>query len=215
MNVFQYTEKKALAEDEVKSLLKEYDIPTTDFAVIKSEDDLDSIELKFPAVLKVCSPDIMHKTDVGGVKLDIRDKDELRKELNTFIKKFPDKKFLVEGMEPMGIELIAGLVNDTSFGLSIMAGMGGIFAEMYGDVAFRLVPITRKDAENMLDELKASELFNGFRGMSLDKESVVNLLMSLSNIGMEYPSIEQMDLNPVFVYENGLKVVDAKLIENQ
>jgi len=206
-----------LTEDKVKSFLRDYGIPTTDFVVVKSHDDLKSIDLKFPVALKVCSPDIIHKTDVRGVKLDIKNKEELEKELSDFIERFPEKKFIVEKMEPQGIEMIAGLVNDASFGMSIMVGMGGIFAEMYNDASFRLVPIKKRDAEEMINELKAlkaSELFKGFRGIELDKKAMVDLLLKLSQMGMDFPSINQMDLNPVFVYPHGLKVVDAKMIRN-
>ncbi|MEA2053771.1 MAG: acetate--CoA ligase family protein [Candidatus Thermoplasmatota archaeon] len=215
MNIGQPAKKIHVTEDKVKSMLRDYGIPTTDFMLIRNEDDLDRTDIKFPAVLKVCSPDIIHKTDIGGVRLNIMDKEELRKNVIRFSKKFPGKNFLIEGMEPQGIEMIAGLIHDKSFGLSIMVGMGGIFAEMYGDVAFRLVPITMRDAEGMIDELKASKIFKGFRGMKPDKKAVASLLLKLSRIGMDCPSINQMDLNPVFVYENGLKVVDAKLIKGE
>lgn len=215
MNIGQPAKKIHVTEDKVKSMLRDYGIPTTDFMLIRNEDDLDRTDIKFPAVLKVCSPDIIHKTDIGGVRLNIMDKEELRKNVIRFSKKFPGKNFLIEGMEPQGIEMIAGLIHDKSFGLSIMVGMGGIFAEMYGDVAFRLVPITMRDAESMIDELKASKIFKGFRGMKPDKKAVASLLLKLSRIGMDCPSINQMDLNPVFVYENGLKVVDAKLIKGE
>lgn len=215
MNIGQPAKKIHVTEDKVKSMLRDYGIPTTDFMLIRNEDDLDRTDIKFPAVLKVCSPDIIHKTDIGGVRLNIMDKEELRKNVIRFSKKFPGKNFLIEGMEPQGIEMIAGLIHDKSFGLSIMVGMGGIFAEMYGDVAFRLVPITMRDAESMIDELKASKIFKGSRGMKPDKKAVASLLLKLSRIGMDCPSINQMDLNPVFVYENGLKVVDAKLIKGE
>ena len=205
--------QETLTEDAVKVLLRDYGIPTTDFVVIKSDDDLESIELEFPVALKVCSPDILHKTDVGGVELNIMDEEELKREFSEFKKKFPGERFIIEKMEPQGIEMIAGLVNDASFGMSIMVGMGGIFAEMYKDVSFRLVPIKRKDAEEMIDDLKAGELFKGFRGIELDRKAMVELLLKLSQIGTDFPSISQMDLNPVFVYSSGLKVIDAKMIK--
>ncbi|NIA11058.1 MAG: acetyl-CoA synthetase [Nitrospiraceae bacterium] len=195
-------------------LLKKYGIPTTDFRVMEKDSDTDRIDLEFPVVLKVLSPEIMHKTDVGGVRLNIADVGELKHELAIFRKKFPGSRFLVEKMEPRGVEMIAGLVNDPSFGMSIMVGMGGIFAELYKDVSFRLVPITRRDAEEMLDDLKAGEIFKGFRDMNLDRDAMVNLLLKLSEVGMK-ESVSQMDLNPVFVYRHGIKVVDAKLIKGE
>ncbi len=201
-------------EDKAKMLLKKYGIPTTDFRVMEKDSDTDRIDLEFPVALKVLSPEIMHKTDVGGVRLNIADVEELKHELAIFRKKFPGSRFLVEKMEPRGVEMIAGLVNDPSFGMSIMVGMGGIFAELYKDVSFRLVPITRRDAEEMLDDLKAGEIFKGFRDMNLDRDAMVNLLLKLSEVGMK-ESVSQMDLNPVFVYRHGIKVVDAKLIKGE
>ncbi|MCD6299367.1 MAG: acetate--CoA ligase family protein [Thermoplasmata archaeon] len=203
--------RKSATEYEAKMLLRKYGIPTTDFAVVKSGG---SIEIEFPAVLKVLSPDILHKTDVGGVRLNILNREELERELGRFREKFPGSNFLVEKMEPQGVEMIAGLVNDPSFGMSIMVGMGGIFAEVYRDVSFRLVPITKKDAEKMLDDLKAGVIFDGFRGMDLDKNAMVDLLVNLSRMGTEEP-IDQMDLNPVLVYRHGVKVVDAKLVKGE
>ena len=207
-------ENRVLTEDRVKALLRDYGIPTTDFSVLKSPEDLKGIEMEFPVALKICSSDILHKTDVGGVRLNIMDMEELEDELSNFMKKFPGEKFIVEKMEPQGVEMIAGLVNDPSFGMSIMVGMGGIFAEIYKDVSFRLAPIKERDAEEMIDELEAGELFSGFRGMELDRKAMVDMLLKLSNIGMDFPSINQMDLNPVFVYADGIKVVDAKMIKN-
>jgi len=206
--------RKSVTEDEAKMLLRKYGIPTTDFVVVKSDGSLENIEPKFPAVLKVLSPAILHKTDVGGVRLNISDREELERELERFREKFPGSNFLVEKMEPRGVEMIAGLVNDASFGMSIMVGMGGIFAEVYKDVSFRLVPITRRDAEEMLDDLKAGEIFRGFRGMNLDKDAMVDLLLNLSRIGTDEP-VNQMDLNPVLVYRHGIKVVDAKLLKGE
>jgi len=203
--------RKSATEYEAKMLLRKYGIPTTDFAVVKSGG---SIEIEFPAVLKVLSPDILHKTDVGGVRLNILNREELERELGRFREKFPGSDFLVEKMEPQGVEMIAGLVNDPSFGMSIMVGMGGIFAEVYRDVSFRLVPITKKDAEEMLDDLKAGVIFGGFRRMDLDKNAMVDLLVNLSRMGTEEP-IDQMDLNPVLVYRHGVKVVDAKLVKGE
>ena len=207
-------ENRVLTEDRVKALLRDYGIPTTDFSVLKSPEDLKGIEMEFPVALKICSSDILHKTDVGGVRLNIMDMEELEDELSNFMKKFPGEKFIVEKMEPQGVEMIAGLVNDPSFGMSIMVGMGGIFAEIYKDVSFRLAPIKERDAEEMIDELEAGELFSGFRGMELDRKAMVDMLLKLSNIGMDFPSINQMDLNPVFVYADRIKVVDAKMIKN-
>lgn len=202
-----------LAENEVKDLLRAYGIPTTTYQVVQEEADLDQLSVKFPVALKVCSPKILHKTDVNGVKLDIQTKDELRKMFKEFRRKFPTEPFLVDQMAEKGVEIIVGLVQDPTFGLSIMCGIGGIFTELYKDVSFRIVPVDAYDAAQMIEELKGKKLFEGFRGMKASKQLVVDLVMKISKLGEDLMDrIDQMDLNPVFVYERRICVVDAKLI---
>ena len=205
--------KGPLAENEVKDLLSACNIPTTKYKVVNKESDLDKIDLKFPVALKVCSSKILHKTDVGGVKLNIKDKKELKKFFKEFRKKFPKENLLVDQMEENGVEIIIGLVQDPTFGLSIMCGIGGIYTELYQDVTFRVVPIDRYDAEQMVEEIKGKKLLEGFRNIPANKQLVIDLLQKVSKIGEELDEhIDQMDLNPVFVYEKSLCVVDAKLI---
>ena len=205
--------KGPLAENEVKDLLKAYKIPTTKYRVINKKEDLDKIDLGFPVALKVCSNKILHKTDVGGVKLNIGNKEELEKTFKEFRKKFPKENLLVDQMVDKGIEIIIGLVQDPTFGLSIMCGIGGIFTELYEDVTFRVVPIDRYDAEQMVEEIKGKKLLEGFRNIPANKQMVIDLIVKVAKIGEELMDyIDQMDLNPVFVYADGLCVVDAKLI---
>lgn len=205
--------KGALAENEVKDLLKAFNIKTTKYAVVRNLNDLEKLRLKFPVALKVCSREILHKSDVGGVKLGINDVYELKKEFNAFKKKFPKENLLVEQMEDKGVEIIIGLVNDPTFGLSIMCGIGGIFTELYKDVVFRVVPIDKYDAEQMVEEIKGKKLLEGFRGIKSNKHLVNDLLLKVSKIGKELiEKIDQMDLNPVFIYATNYCVVDAKLI---
>jgi len=202
-----------LAENEVKDLLRSYHIPTTKYQLVQTEKDLDRLSVKFPVALKVCSSKILHKTDVGGVRLNIQDKDELRKIFKEFRRKFPTEPLLVDQMAEKGVEIIVGLVQDPSFGLCIMCGIGGIFTELYKDVSFRVVEIDEYDARKMVEELKGKKLLEGFRGMKANKELVVDLVMKISKLGEDLMDrIDQMDLNPVFVYEKGICVVDAKLI---
>ncbi len=205
--------KGPLAENEVKDLLKAYGIRTTNYKLVNKPDDLENLGLKFPVALKVCSSKILHKTDVGGVKLGIQNMNELKKTLQEFRKKFPKKNLLVDQMEEKGVEIIVGLVQDPTFGLSIMCGIGGIFTELYKDVTFRVIPIDRYDAEQMIEEIKGKKLLEGFRNIPANKELVADLLLKVSKIGQELDEhIDQMDLNPVFVYGDDLCVVDAKLI---
>ncbi|KYK23829.1 hypothetical protein AYK24_00940 [Thermoplasmatales archaeon SG8-52-4] len=205
--------KGPLAENEVKDLLKSYKINTTNYRIVNKIEDLKGLDLKFPVALKVCSNKILHKTDVGGVKLDIKDRDELKDTFKDFKKRFPKENLLVDQMVKKGVEIIIGLVKDPTFGLTLMYGMGGIFTELYEDVTFRVVPIERYDAEEMIDEIKGKKILEGFRNMPANKKLVIDLLMKVSNIGYELmDNINEMDLNPVFVYKDDICVVDAKLI---
>lgn len=205
--------KGPLAENEVKDFLKLNGINTTIYRLVNKIEELDNLDLKFPVALKVCSSKILHKTDLGGVKLDIKDMDELKDTFREFKKKFQKENLLVDQMAKKGVEIIIGLVRDPTFGLTIMYGMGGIFTELYKDVVFRVVPIERYDAEEMVDEIKGRKILEGFRNMPADKKLVIDLLMKVSKIGDELMDfINEMDLNPVFVYKDDICVVDAKLI---
>ncbi|UCE91801.1 MAG: acetate--CoA ligase family protein [Methanobacteriota archaeon] len=204
--------RKALAENEVKMLLRESGIPTTDFQVVTSYDEVDQGKLKFPVVMKVCSPDILHKTDVGGVVLDVQ-KDQFEEEFARLRKKFVTEPILVESMQDRRVEVIIGLIDDPTFGLTIMFGLGGIYTEVYKDVTFRVVPIKRRDAEEMLTEIKAAPILEGYRKIKVDRDALLDLLLQVSDLGVKYmESLDQMDLNPVFVKEKGVVVVDAKML---
>jgi len=203
----------ALAENQVKDLMRAYGIPTTQYQVVRTEKDLEKLTLQFPVALKVCSSAILHKTDVGGVRLNIQNKEDLKKSFKEFRKKFPTENLLVDQMEEKGVEIIVGLVQDATFGLSIMCGIGGIFTELYKDVSFRVVPIDSYDARQMIEELAGKKLLEGFRGMKANKQLVIDLVLKVSKLGEELiDQVDQMDLNPVFVYEKRICVVDAKLI---
>ncbi len=205
--------RKILTENEVKSLLKEYNIPTTEYVLVKNEKDLKKISLPYPLVMKICSPKYTHKTDVGGVKLNIKFEDELIKAYKVFQKKFAGENFIVETMEKPGVEAIVGLVDDPTFGLSIMFGLGGIFTEIFKDVVFRVLPIDRKDAEDMMSEIKSRKILGAFRGIKVSRDALVNILLNVSNLGVEFQNcIKEMDLNPVFLREKDAVVVDARMI---
>jgi acyl-CoA synthetase (NDP forming) len=177
--------RKSLAENEVKELLRESGIPTTDFQVVRKFEEIDQKKLKFPVVIKVCSPNILHKTDVGGVVLDVA-RDQLEHEFARMREKFPNEVLLVESHQDRRVEVIVGLINDPTFGLTIMFGLGGIYTEVYKDVTFRVVPITREDADEMLKEIKAAPILEGYRKIKVDRDAIVNVLMKVSNLGEKY-----------------------------
>ncbi len=205
--------KDALSEAETKLLLREYSIPTTNFRVIRDREDLRNIQTRFPVAVKVSSTKILHKTEVGGIFLNVSDKNELIRRYDQMRSKFPEAEVLVEPMEEGGVEVIIGLLRDGTFGLSIMFGMGGILTELYKDITFRVLPINAYDAEEMLDEIKGAKLLQGFRGIRTDREALISLLMKVCEMGQSLKeSINQLDLNPVLVKEIGCVVVDAKLV---
>jgi acyl-CoA synthetase (NDP forming) len=203
----------ALAENEVKDLLRAYGIPTTRYQVVREENDLKRLSVRFPVALKVCSPKILHKTDVGGVRLNIQNEQELKQVFKEFRRKFPEENLLVDQMEEKSVEIIIGLVQDPTFGLSVMCGIGGVFTELYKDVSFRVVPIDAYDAAQMVEELAGKKLLEGFRGIKANKQLVIEMVVKVSTLGEELiDQVDQMDLNPVFVYEKRVCVVDAKLV---
>jgi acyl-CoA synthetase (NDP forming) len=217
MNVEEFVKKlkgrKNLTEAEANHVLGKYDIPTPPHIVVKEEKDLEKITFDYPMVMKVCSPNILHKTDVSGVKLNILDEKELYGMFGEMSKRFPGENFLVEKMEEKGIELITGLIKDPTFGLTIMFGIGGIFTEIYKDVTFRLIPIEKYDVEEMLKEIKGAALLEGFRGIKVNRDAVIELMLNVSRLAQDFEEhIDQMDLNPVFAREKDVVVVDAKMI---
>ncbi|MGC8992216.1 MAG: acetate--CoA ligase family protein [Thermoplasmata archaeon] len=197
-------------EYDVKQILKKYGINVPDGVLIK--DLPERLDIEFPVVLKVSDKNILHKSDVGGVAINIKNMEELKEKFNEMKNKFPNSKFLIERMVKPGIELIIGSIYDKNFGQTIMLGIGGIFVELYKDVSFRLIPITEKDAYSIIDDLKGKKLFEGFRNYRLKKEDVVSLLLKVSQIVSDLKNVDQLDLNPIIFNEDGYFVVDAKLI---
>jgi len=215
-------EKRSLLETEAKELLKEYGIPVPDFKLIKSEDEIARLakEINFPIVMKIVSPDIIHKTDAGGVKVGVKDEEEARMTYQEIISKAIkyNKKASISGviaytMVPQGTEIIIGMMKDPHFGPVIMFGLGGIFVEVLKDISFRILPIEEIDAREMIAEIKGYEILKGARGNPpRDIRAIEEVLMKVSKLTMENPEINEIDLNPIFVFENGIQVVDARMI---
>jgi len=215
-------EKRPLLETEAKELLREYGIPVPDFKLIKTEDEIYKIIEKFsyPLTMKIVSPDILHKSDAGGVKLNIKDKKEAKLAYQEIIfnaKKY-NKKAKISGiivypMVPQGTEIIIGMMKDPHFGPVIMFGLGGIFVEILKDISFRILPLEERDAEEMIFEIKGFKILQRIRGETpKDIQSIRDVLMKISQLVMENPEIEEIDLNPIFVFEKALQVVDARII---
>ncbi len=198
-------------EFEAKLLLKRYGIDVPSGALLQNLKDVDNLNLEYPLVAKVVREDILHKSDVGGVILNINRKEELIKAFNTLHNKF-SSPVLVEEMLSGGVEVIVGVLKDSTFGHAIMFGLGGIFTEVFRDVTFRVIPISRKDAEIMLSEIKGKKILEGYRGIKVSRDNLVDLLLKVSHLVEENPQIEGMDLNPVLAREKDCVVLDAKII---
>jgi|APFre7841882654_1041346.scaffolds.fasta_scaffold149674_1 acyl-CoA synthetase (NDP forming) len=211
-----------LFEHEAKMLCSLYDIPITKIEVVKNEDAAVTAAEKigYPIVLKIVSPQVLHKSDAGGVIVGVTDEKGIRegyqKIISNIKKNVPTaviEGILVQEMAPKGTEIIIGSTVDPTFGPTIMFGLGGIFVEILKDVSFRLAPITKDDAWEMLDEIKAKKMLDGPRGTAkADKETIVNTLLSVSKMLMECPEIKELDMNPILVYEKGARAVDARVI---
>ncbi len=216
------TKHKVITEELSKFILKTYGVKVPGYALVKSAEEAakQAKKLGFPLVMKVVSPQILHKTDVGGVKVGINNLDEVKKTFKDMYGRLSKKKgvevkgILLEKMVPKGVELIVGIQNDPQFGPVIMVGLGGIMTEVMKDVAFRMLPITTSDAKSMLNELKGSALLKGFRGSEpIDTNMVAKMLVQIGKLGVENADyINSIDFNPVIVYPKSHFVVDAKII---
>ncbi|WP_042687714.1 3-hydroxypropionate--CoA ligase [Candidatus Nitrosotenuis chungbukensis] len=216
------TDHKVITEEASKSILKTYGVKVPPYALVTSADEAVKAAKKigYPLVMKIVSPQILHKTDVGGVKVGIDNDKDVRKTFTDMYGRLSKKKgvhvkgVLLEKMVPKGIELIVGLQNDPQFGPVMMVGLGGVMTEVFKDVAFRMLPITTSDAKSMLSELKSSKIFKGFRGSEpIDQNMLAKALVQIGKIGVDNAKyVNSIDFNPVVVYPKSYYVVDAKII---
>jgi 3-hydroxypropionyl-CoA synthetase (ADP-forming) len=211
---------RVITEDSSKEILSEYGIKVPKYALVTNSDEAvqKSKEIGFPLVAKIVSPDILHKTDVGGVKVGLSSEDEVKKAFddmfNRLKEKFDVKGVLLEKMVPKGVELIVGLQNDSQFGPSIMVGLGGIYTELFKDVSFRVLPVTKNEAAKMLESLRGKDILKGFRGSTpVDLEMLSEAIVNIGTLGVDMAGkYESIDFNPVVVYPDSYYVVDAKII---
>jgi acetyl-CoA synthetase (ADP-forming) len=211
-----------LLEPEAKMVCMEYGIPVTRFKIaLTPEEAVKFAEaIGYPIVLKIVSPDIIHKFDVGGVMLNLNNLKEVKNAYEQILKNVkkhkPDAKIigvLVQEMAPSSTEVIVGAIKDPQFGPALMFGLGGIFVEVLKDVTFRIAPITESDATEMITDVKAYPILKGYRGQPpADTDAIVKILLNTSKLVMDHPEIKELDLNPIMVYEKGAKTVDARII---
>ena len=214
--------RKALLEAEAKAICMEYNIPVTIFKLAKNEEEAATFanQIGFPVVLKIVSPEIIHKSDAGGVRVNLKSATEVRSAYVRIVenaKKYnPEAKIigvLVQEMAPQSTEVIVGAIKDPQFGQTLMFGLGGIFVELLKDVAFRIAPLTREDATEMVTKVKAYPLLTGYRNTPpADLDAIIKVLLNTSKLVMDYPEIKELDLNPIMAYQKGVKTVDARII---
>jgi acetyltransferase len=214
--------RRALLEHEAKRLLRLHGAPGSDDRLASTADAAAAIaaEIGEPVALKICSPDILHKTEAGGVRLALTTGSQVRRAFDEIVagalryKPAADiQGCIVSPMAEPGTEIIIGAKIDPQFGPVIMFGIGGILVEVVKDVVFRVLPISRLAARQMLSELRSAPILNGFRGQApVDRESLIDLFLTVSRLVESYPEIREMDLNPVIVREESLTVVDARII---
>jgi acetate---CoA ligase (ADP-forming) subunit beta len=214
--------RTVLTEIEAKQVIKEAGISVTETHLASSLKEAIAISKKigYPVVLKIASPDITHKSDAGGVKTSLKDAKEVKKAyediMSSVAKKEPQAHIQGVTVQPMarpGVEVIIGMFKDPQFGPVMMFGLGGIFVEVLKDVSFRLIPIEKRDAEEMIEEIKGKALLNGYRGQEpAGKEALADVLLKVSALVAKTPEIKELDLNPVFAYNYSAAAVDARII---
>lgn len=211
-----------LTETESKQILQDIGIATALGQLVTSEDAAVRVaaEIGFPVVLKVSSPDIVHKSDVGGVALHLHNADDVRQAYQRIhhdvAAQAPDATIDGLTVQPMarpGVEVIIGMSKDATFGPVLMFGLGGVLVEILKDVAFRIVPLSPRDAEDMLHDIKGLPLLQGYRGAPpASLQALSTILLTLSNFVAEMPAIKEIDLNPVYAYHDSALAVDARMI---
>ena len=214
--------RSILTEFESKNFLRKFGIPIIEARLARTQKEavLLSQKIGFPVVLKIASPDIVHKSDSGGVKLGLKSVSEIRmayREIMDAIKKQNPRAVIdgvtVQKMAKPGIEVIVGASKDPQFGPVLMFGLGGVFVEVLKDVSFRIIPINRKDAKEMVEEIKGYPLLQGYRGKKpADLPALIEILLKISLLMEKNPEIKELDLNPVVAYEKGALAVDARII---
>ncbi|HUV81545.1 MAG TPA: acetate--CoA ligase family protein [archaeon] len=209
---------------DVWELLKECQIPVLPNVKASSIEEVVKVSnsLGYPVVMKISSPDISHKSDVGGIILDINSEEEVknayRDMMEAVSQKVVDARIdgvMLQKMAEPGIEVIIGVKLDPQFGHVIMFGLGGIFVEIYRDVSFRVTPVNSEMARDMILEIKASPILMGARGRSAaDIDAIINVIVKLSEMLEKNPDIVELDINPLIVYEKNAVAVDARMLKN-
>ncbi|WP_327294268.1 MULTISPECIES: acetate--CoA ligase family protein [unclassified Streptomyces] len=214
--------RRALTAPEAKLIADAYGIPVPAEALAECADEAVALadRIGFPVVLKIVSPDIVHKTDAGGVRVGVRSAAEVRTAFTSIVSnarayspQADIKGVQVQQMVPAGTEVLVGTVTDPTFGKIVAFGLGGVLVEVLKDITFRLAPASRDDALSMLDSVRAAEVLRGVRGgAAVDRAALASLITGVSGLAADFPEIAEIDLNPVFASEDGVMAADVRIL---
>ncbi|MFQ5712919.1 MAG: acetate--CoA ligase family protein [Candidatus Scalinduaceae bacterium] len=214
--------KGTILPDEALGIIESSGISTPDYVLAKTAKEAieASRTIGFPVVLKIASSDVLHKSDIGGVAVDVGSEEVVEKRyneiMNNSIKKVPNALIagiLVQKQVPNTIQVIIGGIRDNQFGPAVMFGLGGIFVELFKDVAFRIAPVTETEALEMMKEIKGYPILSGYRGMKeLAISQIIKTIVTISELISNVDEIKEVELNPLFVYEKDTIAVDARII---
>ena len=216
---YEQTGRSVLTELHAKDVLRAWglSVPPCDEAGDLAQALALAARMGYPVALKAHSPAILHRSDVGGVRLNVRNAEELSTafaEIKAACAHLdPDVRVLVQPMLPPGVEVIIGANQDPQFGALLMFGLGGVTAELFKDVTFRLPPLDLPAARAMIESIQAYPLLDGYRGRpKCDLGAIADVLVSVSSLVVKYPILRELDLNPVLAYEHGVAIADARMV---
>ncbi len=222
VEMIQNSGRKAALPDEALAIVKIFGVDVPEYALVNTVEEAVEVSKKigFPLVLKIASQDILHKSDIGGVVVNLENEEELEKGYNVVFdnmkKRVPDARIggvLIQKQLPEATQLIVGGVCDEQFGPTVMFGLGGVFVELFKDVSFRIAPVTETEAMEMVTEIKAYPVLSGYRGSKkLDVEQVAKTIVNISDLITNISIIKEVELNPLLAYENSVEAVDARVI---
>jgi len=225
IEVVESAGRRNLVEPEAREILLAYGLPVPDYGLARSSEEAVRIadRIGYPLAIKIVSPDIVHKSEAGGVKLDLMTREDVNRaydEVMSNARAYDDQAEVIGAilspMEVDGTEVIVGTIQDPTFGPTVMFGVGGVFCEVLEDVSFRVAPLERRDAHEMLREIRGFPMLSGVRGREpVDICAIVEVLMRVSVLAVENPEIAEMDLNPLFVSQKGARIADARMTLGQ
>ena len=209
--------QEVLTAEQAYGIFSAYGIPAPDWGIATNAEEAIALadKIGYPVVIKADSQKIIHKSDVGGVVINVKNGEEVRSIVTKMRKDLyqDDLKFFIQKLMPKGIEVIISAKKEEGLGHLIMFGLGGIFVEIFKDVVFNISPVTDSEAEEMLTSVKAAPLIKGYRGnKGISKEKTIEVLQRISMLVNDFPEIKELDINPVFAYEDSVCAVDARII---